>query len=117
VALRILERLGYRADVAANGVEAIEAVRRQDYDVILMDIHMPEMDGLEATERIRADFPAAHPQIIAMTADAQQGYREKCLAAGMNDYVSKPVRVDELVSALARAGQAIANALNGDGDD
>lgn len=77
---------------------------------------MPEMDGLEGIKHIRADFSAAHPQIIAMTADAQQGYREKCIAAGMNDYVSKPVRVDELVGALVRAGQAIVSAMNSGAD-
>jgi CheY-like chemotaxis protein len=113
VALHMLERLGYRADIAANGLEAIEALRRQAYDVILMDMQMPEMDGLEATRYIHTHWPAEqHPWIIAMTANALQGDRERCLEAGMNDYVSKPVRPEELARALSqcppssRAGEA-----------
>ena len=103
VALRVLERLGYHAHVAGNGREALEAVRAQPYDVVLMDVQMPEMDGLEATRRIRAERPAADgPRIIAMTANAMQGDREACLAAGMEDYVSKPIRLNELVEALSR---------------
>jgi CheY-like chemotaxis protein len=95
--------MGYRADLAANGLEAIQAVERQRYDVILMDVQMPEMDGLEATRRICAGWPRAkRPQIIAMTANAMQGDRELCLEAGMNDYLSKPIRVEELVAALER---------------
>jgi CheY-like chemotaxis protein len=103
VALRILEKLGYRADVAGNGLEAVQALERQRYDVVLMDIQMPEMDGVEATRRIRERWPAAEqPRIIAMTAHALTGDREKYLAAGMDDYVGKPVRVEELVEALGR---------------
>ena len=103
VATRILQRLGYRADVAANGFEVIQALERQPYDVVLMDIHMPELDGLEATRRIRESALTLHqPYIIAMTADVVHGYREICIAAGMNDYVSKPVRLEELVAALGR---------------
>jgi signal transduction histidine kinase/DNA-binding response OmpR family regulator/HPt (histidine-containing phosphotransfer) domain-containing protein/PAS domain-containing protein len=102
LALIILGRLGYKADLAANGLEAVEALDRQRYDVVLMDMQMPEMDGLEATRRIRRTLPAEwQPRIIAMTANAMQGDREACLAAGMNDYVSKPIRIDELVSALS----------------
>ncbi|MBW4497967.1 MAG: PAS domain S-box protein [Oscillatoria princeps RMCB-10] len=101
VALRILERLGYRADVAANGLEVLEAVVRQPYDVVLMDVHMPEMDGLSATRRLCEELmPAARPRIIAMTANAMQGDREMCLAAGMDDYISKPIRMEALVEAL-----------------
>jgi signal transduction histidine kinase/DNA-binding response OmpR family regulator len=104
LALRILERMGYRADVAANGLEVIQALKRQSYDLILMDVQMPEMDGLEATRRVRATFaPARQPRIVAMTANALQGDREECLAAGMDDYVSKPIQVKELVAALERA--------------
>jgi CheY-like chemotaxis protein len=104
VALRTLERLGYRADLAANGLEAIAALDRQAYDVVLMDMQMPEMDGLEATRHLRAHLPAARqPWIIAMTANAMQGDREICLSAGMDDYVSKPVRTEDLVAALERA--------------
>jgi CheY-like chemotaxis protein len=107
LALAILARLSYRADVAGNGLEAIEALERQPYDVVLMDMQMPEMDGLEATRQIRQRWPADEgPYIIAMTANAMQGDREMCLAAGMNDYVSKPVRVHELVAALGRGAEA-----------
>jgi CheY-like chemotaxis protein len=101
VAARLLERMGYRADVASNGVEALQALKRQRYDVVLMDVQMPEMDGLEASRRIQRDWPAGErPRIIAMTAEAMQGDRERCLAAGMDDYISKPVKVDELRRAL-----------------
>jgi PAS domain S-box-containing protein len=103
VALRTLERLGYRADVAANGLEVLGALRRQPYDVVLMDVQMPELDGLEATRRILRDWPAEQrPRIIAMTANAMRGDRERCIGAGMDDYMSKPVRVEELVAALQR---------------
>jgi PAS domain S-box-containing protein len=103
LALRLLAQMGYRADVAANGLEAIEALERQPYDVVLMDAQMPEMDGLEATRQIRNRWPAAEqPRIIALTANAMQGDREICLEAGMDDYVSKPIRVEELIQALAR---------------
>jgi len=101
LALRLLSQMGYRADVAANGVEAIRSLERQPYDVILMDVQMPEMDGLEASRRICSRWPRdSRPHIIAMTANAMQGDREICLEAGMDDYVSKPIRVDELVRAL-----------------
>ncbi len=103
VALHILERLGYRADVAGNGFEVIEALSQRPYDVILMDVQMPEMDGLQATNQIRQQFSKdKQPIIIAMTANALAGDREKYLGQGMNDYVSKPVRVKELMQALQR---------------
>jgi CheY-like chemotaxis protein len=103
--LRLLQQMGYRADVAGNGIEAIECCQRQRYDVVLMDVQMPEMDGLEASRRIVADWPDAtqRPRIVAMTANAMQGDREECLAAGMDDYVTKPIRVDALVQALRSA--------------
>lgn len=106
VALRLLAQVGYRADVAANGLEVIQAVERQPYDVVLMDVQMPEMDGLEATRQICARWQKAErPRIIAMTANAIQGDREMCLAAGMDDYVSKPIHIEELVQALARSAK------------
>jgi CheY-like chemotaxis protein len=93
--------MGYRADVASNGLEAVESVARQAYDVVLMDVQMPELDGLDATRRICAQHPTGkRPRIVAMTANAMQGDREMCLAAGMDDYITKPIRVDQLVNAL-----------------
>ena len=103
LALRLLQQMGYRADLASNGIEAVESTGRQRYDVVLMDVQMPEMDGLEAARRIVARWPAEErPRIVAMTANAMQGDREACLAAGMDDYVTKPIRVEQLVEALAR---------------
>ena len=103
LALRFLTQMGYRADLASNGVEAVESVVRQTYDVVLMDVQMPEMDGLEASRRINAQWPSdKRPRIVAMTANAMQGDREMCLAAGMDDYITKPIRVDQLVEALMR---------------
>jgi signal transduction histidine kinase/DNA-binding response OmpR family regulator len=105
VALRLLEKLGYRADVAANGLEVVAAVKRQRYDIVLMDVHMPELDGLAATQQICQTWSRAErPVIIAMTANAMQGDREECLAAGMDDYISKPVKIEELEAALERWG-------------
>jgi CheY-like chemotaxis protein len=101
LALRLLQQMGYRADLASNGIEAVESVERQTYDVILMDVQMPEMDGLEASRRITATLPAdRRPRIVAMTANAMQGDREMCMAAGMDDYIAKPIRVDHLVETL-----------------
>jgi signal transduction histidine kinase/DNA-binding response OmpR family regulator/putative methionine-R-sulfoxide reductase with GAF domain len=101
LAMRLLERMGYVADLATNGAEAVESVERGGYDVVLMDVQMPELDGLEATRRIRAARPATDgPHIVAMTANALEGDRETCLAAGMNDYVAKPIRPDALAAAL-----------------
>jgi CheY-like chemotaxis protein len=104
VALHMLARLGYRADVAANGLEALSAVRRQPYDIILMDVQMPEMDGLEAARQIRAgEVSGGHrPWIIALTANAMEGDRERCLQAGMDDYLGKPIKSEDLVAALER---------------
>jgi len=104
LALRLLAQMGYRADVASNGIEAIQSLERQPYDVILMDVQMPEMDGLEASRRICARWPRGQrPTIIAMTANAMQGDREMCLEAGMDDYVSKPIRPEELIKAIMKA--------------
>jgi signal transduction histidine kinase/DNA-binding response OmpR family regulator len=104
VALGMLSRAGYRADVAGNGLEAIQALQRQRYDVVFMDVEMPEMNGFEASRRIRDRWPdGERPRIIAMTAHSMQGAREDCLAAGMDDYLSKPIRADELLASLERA--------------
>ena len=101
LAMRLLQQMGYRADLASNGIEAVESVKRQSYDVVLMDVQMPEMDGLEASRRITAAAPAdARPRIVAMTANAMQGDREMCIEAGMDDYITKPIRVEALVGAL-----------------
>ena len=106
--LALLDRLGYRADVAGNGAEVLKALQRQFYDVILMDVQMPEMDGLEATREVRRSFnPDFQPRIVALTADAMKEDRERCLAAGMDDYVSKPIQVNELISALNRTPQSM----------
>ncbi len=106
LALRVLERMGYRADVAANGLEVLEALQRQRYDLILMDMQMPEMDGLEATRYIVTQWKDARPRIIAMTANAMQEDREACLAAGMDDYISKPVQVTDLQAAIEHWGRS-----------
>ncbi len=101
VALRILQRLGYQADLAENGLAVLAALRNKRYDVILMDVQMPEMNGIDATRRIRAELPPQHqPHIIALTADAIVGYQTECLASGMDGYVTKPIRINELVGAL-----------------
>ncbi len=103
VAIRLLERMGYRADVAANGLEVLEALQRQPYDVVLMDVQMPDMDGMEATRRIRTMWAKdRQPWIIAMTAHVMEGDREWCLSSGMDDYVGKPIRVNKLMNALRR---------------
>ncbi|HEY0456391.1 MAG TPA: PAS domain S-box protein [Verrucomicrobiae bacterium] len=107
LALRQLKKLGFHADAVANGSEVLEAVQRIPYDIILMDCQMPEMDGYEVTLRIRQNDPdpnhKARPYIIALTANALQGDRERCLAAGMNDYLTKPLHISDLESALERA--------------
>jgi len=101
VASRMLQRLGYKADVVENGKLAVEAVERGRYDVIFMDVQMPELDGLEATRRIKAR-PGPSPWIVALTAHALEDDRRQCLAAGMNDFLSKPVQLTELTAALDR---------------
>ena len=103
VALNLLQLMGYQADVVTNGKEVIAALRRQRYDVVLMDIQMPEMDGLTATSYIREEWPSSsRPRIIAMTANAMHGDREMCINAGMDDYISKPVAVEDLIRALCK---------------
>ena len=102
VGLRLLMRFGYRADQVANGLEAVTAVRERPYDLVLMDMQMPEMDGLEATRTIRALGDVEQPQIVAMTANAMSGDRAACLEAGMDDYLSKPFRMEDLQAVLSR---------------
>lgn len=104
VTLAMLKRLGYSADAVANGLEALQALGRQHYDIVLMDVRMPEMDGLEAAQIIRKRWPKNGLKVIAITAYALEGDREKCLDAGMDDYISKPVKLDELAKVLSRFG-------------
>lgn len=102
ITLWFLKKLGYRADVAFTGVEAVDALKRRAYDVILMDAEMPEMDGREATMIIRKDFPLdQQPQIIAMTANTSQGDEGSLRSIGMNDYITKPLKLEEVVRALS----------------
>jgi signal transduction histidine kinase/DNA-binding NarL/FixJ family response regulator len=103
--LLALTRLGHRADLVSSGAEAVAAARGRHYDVVLMDVGMPDIDGLEATRRIRVHRGGRGPWIIALTANAQPGAREACLAAGMDDYLTKPLVIPDLVAALARAGR------------
>ncbi|MBX0327740.1 response regulator [Oscillochloris sp. ZM17-4] len=103
VTLRMLEKMGYQADLAENGLEVIAALRHRDYDVVLMDVQMPHMDGMDATRRLRQTLPAdRQPYIIAVTANAMSGDRETCMACGMDDYISKPMRRADLDAALRR---------------
>ncbi len=120
VALLMLQRMGYRADLAGNGLEVLQSLNQQLYDVVLMDVHMPEMDGLEATRHIHqkwsnkeaGETPTPRPRIIAMTANAIQGDREACIRAGMDDYVSKPIQVEKLVQALSKCHILVPPALD-----
>jgi len=106
--VRLFEQMGYRVDVTANGLEVLDAVKRQPYDMVFMDIQMPEMDGLEATRRIQADLPEhQQPIIVAVTANALQGDRERCLKEGMHDYISKPIRIDMIKDTIVRWSQKI----------
>src|SRR5206468_10069545 len=117
---RLFDQMGYRIDIAGDGLEAVQAWERQHYDIVFMDVQMPEMDGLEATRRIRerekerASGPHMRPPttIIAMTADAMIGDREKCLQSGMDDYLSKPVRPGAVQAALRRWGPVARGVAN-----
>ncbi|MBI2814242.1 MAG: response regulator [Opitutae bacterium] len=103
VVLRYLDLMGYRADAVGNGLEAVHALRERNYHLVFMDVQMPEMDGLQATHRIRSIIsPERQPCIVALTANAMQGDRERCLAAGMNDYLSKPVKIDDIQGVISR---------------
>jgi CheY-like chemotaxis protein len=99
VVLKMLEKLGLRADVATNGLEVLRALEHQDYDIVLMDLLMPEMDGLEATRAICRRW-SSRPKIIAMTASVLKGDRERCFAAGMDGFLGKPMTIGALRSAL-----------------
>jgi CheY-like chemotaxis protein len=113
VATRILSQMGYRPDVVQNGVEVLEALERQKYDVILMDIQMPDMDGLEATRRIRQQYTGAkRPWIIAMTANAMDSDRRNCFDAGMDGYLSKPVRIEALEAELTRSSENVGQVVD-----
>ena len=112
VGMSVLQKLGYRADLAGNGVEVLRALEQKAYDVLFLDVQMPEMDGLEAARQICQRWPEGkRPRIIAMTGNALIGDREKCLQAGMDDYISKPIRVGDLQSALERWGTAKTESL------
>jgi CheY-like chemotaxis protein len=110
LAVRLLAQLSYTADLATDGREAVEAVEREPYDVVLMDVQMPALDGLGATREIRARWPDRPLWIVAMTANAMAGDREACIAAGMNDYISKPIDPAVLAEALARAPSPLSKA-------
>ncbi len=103
VALRLLASLGYRADLAANGLEVIAACQAVPYDLVFMDVQMPEMDGLDASRKLTDSFGSRCPYIIAMTASAMESDRDACFAAGMKDYVVKPVRIPDLKRAIAES--------------
>ena len=108
LALLVLDRLGYPVDTAFNGREGLHALERARYDVVLMDVQMPEMDGLETTRHLRTEVPATEqPWVIAMTANAMTADRRECLDAGMDDFLSKPIRVEELIAALRRAWESL----------
>ena len=113
LALTVLDKLGYQPDMAANGKEALDRVSHQNYDVILMDVQMPEMDGLEATRMIRRCIQN-QPIILAMTANAMQGDRDSCLQAGMDDYISKPLELDELIAQLKKWSAVVREKINND---
>ncbi|MFA6545637.1 MAG: response regulator [Limisphaerales bacterium] len=107
VGVKMLERLGYRPEVAANGLEVLKLLEQQPFDLIFLDVQMPEMDGYEAARRIHAQWsPPGCPRLVAMTGNALEGDREKCIKAGMDDYVAKPVRITELQAVIERWGQA-----------
>ena len=102
LAIRLLKQMGLGADVVGDGRAAVDAVEGGSYDLVLMDVQMPELDGLEATRQIRQRWPGMALRIVGLTANAMAGDREECLAAGMDDYVSKPIRPDELAAAIAK---------------
>ena len=101
---RILQKMSYRPDIVSNGLEVLQSLRQIPYDVIFMDVHMPDMDGIEATRKICQKYKKEdRPYLIALTADVLQGDKEKCIAEGMDDFTGKPVKIPELERALERA--------------
>ena len=103
VAVGYLGRMGYKPDAVSNGLEAVAAVQKRKFDLVFMDLQMPEMDGITATAEIRRLLPKdAQPIILALTANAMSGDRERCIAAGMNDHLAKPVKIEELQGAIQR---------------
>ncbi len=113
VALKILDKIGFRADIVGNGLEVLEAIQKISYDIILMDILMPEMDGIETTKQIIEKYKQSdRPKIIAMTANAMQGDKEICLEAGMDDYISKPIRIEEVHDVISKWSEKIAEEKN-----
>jgi len=107
VAMAFLEKMGYRIEVVSNGIEVLQALDRQFFDLVFLDVHMPEMDGFEAARQIRARWTGdQRPRIVAMTGNTLQGDREACLEAGMDDYMAKPIRVKELERVLSQWGAA-----------
>jgi CheY-like chemotaxis protein/HPt (histidine-containing phosphotransfer) domain-containing protein len=118
VGVKMLQRLGYRPEVAANGLEVIKLLEQQPFDLIFLDVQMPEMDGYEAARRIRQKWnDPERPHLIAMTGNALEGNRERCLEAGMDDYVAKPVRIPELQAVIQRWGKARQAAQNNSGTE
>ena len=121
--MRLVQQMGYQADLASNGLEALAAIDKKSYDLIFMDVMMPEMGGLDATQEIRRrqEQPADYPNykspiiIVAMTANAMPGDREKCLAVGMDDYLSKPVRLEDMRSVLERWGEKAVTKITNNG--
>ena len=115
LAAKMLENRGHHVHVASDGQKAIDALTRERYDLVLMDIQMPEMDGLEATERIRdrEEQEGIHTPIVAMTAHAMKGDRERCVAAGMDDYLSKPIKAADLYDVIDRWGKRIRSVAEG----
>ena len=107
VATRLFKKIGYKIEVANNGFEAIKALEQSSYDLVFMDIQMPEMDGLEATRQIIAKWGDARPRIVALTANAMREDKEKCYEAGMDDYLTKPFKPIELEEAIGRTYETL----------